>query len=254
MSNAQNIDFVSCISNHQHVFGVNAAYVNIHSIERYYANYFNTGVNSSSAVFANWRNGERQTGYMNLIAAFDSLFANRDIDMNYLAAMNPDVYNDLFSLENVSTEQKVAYLIRKHGTTQSVVIHPLIVIVFAFDISPSFKMFIVSRLPGIMNIDDAPRQCVELAKQYDSLVHLHNSMVRDFQVVIHERESQIQQAQFDLTNSHRQLQQAVAEKNNAEQRIAIMQRNAFCVKVSKCWSSVFRRKRMSDGYQFIQDL
>lgn len=240
MSNVQTIDFANCVGNYQHVFGANTAFINIHSIERYYTNYFSADINNANAVFANWRNKEQQNGYQNIIAAFDSLFMNKDIDTTYFMA--PDAHDSLLLLNDISLEHKVAYLIREHEPTRSVVIHPIIVILFAFNISPQFKTFIVSRLPCIMNIDDAPKLYMELAKQYDTLFHTHTEMVRKFQGIVYEQDKQIQQMKHDLTELHNRLQCMTVKHDNAIRQIKLIRYNAIRAKISRCWTSMFKRK------------
>ena len=184
------MDFVQRLDNTRYIFNVNDQFINVFSIEKYYAKYFNRY--NQNAVFMNWKNVEKKNGYSTIIFAFDTLYRDGSINMTT-------------RLDDITVDQKVNYLIRHYGNNNTLVIHPLIAILFAFTISSDFSVFIISRLPELMGIADP-------TTRYTNLVQQHNAMHSDYKRIITTQEVMIQELERELENTRKKSSSTFSNK------------------------------------------
>ena len=177
-------DFASFLGHTRFDFGIRAIYINVRSIENYYSKIY--GYHNQNAVFANWLRVNQNA----VIAAYDHLLNARDIDISAFG-------------DNAPREHKVRYLVRNNPNS-AIMIHPLIAIIFALNISDVFCVFVISHIVGIMN--------KEIVNRYIALSEAHRQSGLQWQAIVHDRNMDIQRLTSQIAKL--ELQTQLATKNN----------------------------------------
>ena len=156
-------DFSSFLGCSRYDFGVDAQYINVTSIEQSYAKIY--GHHNQNCVFVNWLDLNTHA----IEAAFDHLQQSGDVDINIL-------------IRTVQSNIKVDYLVR-WPINQSAAIHPLVAIMFTLDISPEFRVIIISRIAGMIHKD--------VISNYIKLADISHQTNIHWQSIINEKNTSI---------------------------------------------------------------
>jgi hypothetical protein len=162
------VDFSSFLGCSRYDFGADTPYINVTSIEQYYAKIY--GYDNQKCVFVNWLKLNNSV----IEEVFDHLRQSGDVGM-------PDLTH--------VTNSKVDYLVRR-PTNKSATIHPLIAIMFTIDISPKFSILIISRIAGMVHKN--------VISNYIKLANMTQQSNAHWQAVIDEKNKKIDDLRQEL--------------------------------------------------------
>jgi hypothetical protein len=189
-------DFSSFLGRSRFDFGVNVAFINVHSIENYYFKMH--GHRNQRAVFANWLNDNQ----LAVCSVFDHLLSARDLDISLVK-------------RDITIEQKIKHIVCRQINT-AMTVHPLIAIVFAISISNEFRVFIISRIAGMMN--------TQLVNSYISTMEINHQSNLQWQSIVHDKD-------IEIIHLKRAIHLCNQQNNNMEREISTYKtRHVSCFK------------------------